>query len=85
MEQLEYKDGERAGSCGGAWRPLNAVAEHSRGHTDCGITMPSIIIIILGIYNVETPHTDKQTTNFIMRRRRHPALPAESEGADLHI
>lgn len=62
LEQLEYKDGERAGSCGWARRLLNAVADHSRGHTVCEITMPSIIIIILGICNVENPiQINKQT------------------------
>lgn len=48
-----YKVGERAGSCGRARRLLNAVADHSRGHTVREITMPSSIISILGIYNVE--------------------------------
>lgn len=62
LEQLEYKDDERAGSCGRARRLLNAVADHSRGHTVCEITMPSIILSILGIYNVENPiQINKQT------------------------
>lgn len=62
LEQLEYKDGERAGSCGRARRLLNAVADHSRGYTVREITMPSFIISILGIYNVENPiQINKQT------------------------
>lgn len=62
LGQLEYKVGERAGSCGWARRLLKAVADHSRGHTVCEITMPSIIIIILRISNVENPiQINKQT------------------------
>ena len=62
LEQLGYEGGERAGSRGWARRLLDAVADHSRGHAACEITMPSIIVIMLGISNVENPiQINKQT------------------------
>lgn len=61
LKQPEYRHGKRVWSCRWAHRLLNAVADHSRGYV-CEITMPSIIIIILRIYNVEKPtQINKQT------------------------
>lgn len=62
LEQPECRHGKRVWSCRWAHRLLSAVADHSRGHTVCEITMPSIIIIIVRIYNVENPmQINKQT------------------------
>lgn len=73
----EAVDGHTAPECS-SW-------SQQRAHV-CEITTPSIIIITLGIYNVENPiQINKQTINLIMRRQRHPVLPAKSEGVDLHI